>query len=126
MTLRPSSPVPPPAVPPGDESPSFRVRLDLVDGRVELAGRLDRRSAHLFGDAVSALLLTGRERWAVDMSQLTGCDQAGLRMIGAAYRRALRHGRRLTLLGAPPELQQALVRLRLHAHVVDPAERLPA
>jgi hypothetical protein len=41
--------------------------------------------------------------------------------IGAAYRRALRHNRRMTLTGAPPLLQQSLARLRLDHHLLDDA-----
>ena len=52
-------------------------------------------------------------------------DHTGLRAIGAAYRRLLRHDRRLTLCGASPELQRVLTRLRLGRHLLDD-ERVPA
>ncbi|HEY0498888.1 MAG TPA: STAS domain-containing protein, partial [Kutzneria sp.] len=64
-------------------------------------------------DAVSALLLTDHQHWAVDVTGLTVGDAAGMRTISGAYRRLLRHGRRMTLCGASPTLRQALTRLRL-------------
>jgi anti-anti-sigma factor len=113
------SPSLPRRAPRADAVAPLVVRLDLVGGRVELAGRLDHRSAPLLHDAVSALLRTAGDRWVIDVAGLTGCDHSGLRTIGAAYRRALRRGKRLTLVGSSPALQAALARLRLHHHVID-------
>jgi anti-anti-sigma factor len=96
---------------------SFVLRIDLVAGRVELTGTLDHRTAHLISDAVAALVRTGSPQWVLDLAGLTGCNYAGLRAIGAAYRQALRHGRRLTVVGAPPTLRAALARLRLDHHI---------
>jgi anti-anti-sigma regulatory factor len=101
--------------------PSFTVHVDLVDGRIQLAGLLDRGTAHLFQEAISALLLGDHDPCVVDTTGLIGCDQIGVRAIGAAYRRALRHNRRMTLTGAPPLLQQSLARLRLDRHLLDDA-----
>jgi anti-anti-sigma regulatory factor len=78
------------------------VRLDLVAGRLEVTGQLDHRTAHLVNDAISTLVHAGTQAWAVDVSELAGRDRDCLRVIGAAYRRALRHGRAMTLIGAPP------------------------
>jgi anti-anti-sigma regulatory factor len=80
-----------------------------------LAGRLDGRSAHLHYDAVSAMLHSERARriWTVHVAELSVADHAGLRAIGRAYRRALRHDRRITLRGASPALQSALTRVHL-------------
>lgn len=98
----------------------FVVRIDLVGGRVQVSGRLDRRTVHLVHDAVSALLQTDCDTWVLDVAGLTGCDPAGLRTIGAVYRRALRGTRRLTVVGARPWLQGALSRVRLDSHVFAP------
>jgi anti-anti-sigma regulatory factor len=117
MSAQSSSPAGP-AVP----GPSFLVQVDLVGGRVVLSGRLDRRTAHLLSDAVSALLVGDCPHWTVDTTALTVADHAALRAIGAAYRRAIRHGRRLTILGTSPALHAALTRLRLDHHVLDPGD----
>ncbi|WP_448620514.1 STAS domain-containing protein [Geodermatophilus sp. URMC 65] len=101
------------------------VRVDLVGGRLSVTGRLDRRTAHLLHDAVSTLLFADHERWAVDVTGLTVGDAATVRTISGAYRRLLRHGRRMTLLGASPPLRQALTRLRLDPHLLDEATDRP-
>jgi anti-anti-sigma factor len=94
-----------------------------------VAGRLDSRTARALHALVSRLLLTEQRRWVVDVAGLTVADHTGLRAIGAAYRRLLRHDRRMTLHGASPELQGVLTRLRLGRHVLDDdddAEPVPA
>ncbi|MGY1691916.1 STAS domain-containing protein [Geodermatophilus sp. SYSU D01105] len=101
------------------------VELDPVGGRLLLAGQLDRRTTHLLHAAVSALLAGGCAHWTVEVSGLTVADHAALRAIGAAYRRAIRHGRRLTILGTSPALHGALTRLRLDRHVLEPGEPAP-
>jgi anti-anti-sigma regulatory factor len=101
--------------------PSFTIYVDLVDGRIRLAGLLDRGTVHLFQEAISALLPGNHDTWVVDTADLTGCDQIGVWAIAAAYRRALRHNRRMTLTGVPPLLQQSLARLRLDRHLLDDA-----
>jgi anti-anti-sigma factor len=95
---------------------SIMVRIDLVQGRLALAGRLDRSTVHLLHDAISTLLATAHGSWVLDVTDLTGCDPAGVRAIGAACRRALRHSRRITLVGTPRFLQRDLARLRLAQH----------
>ena len=102
-----------PAAPVPGDAPSLLVRLDLVAARLELVGQLDRRTAHLLHDAISALLQTDRPLWTVDVTGLTVADHTGLRAVETAYRRALVHGRALTLLGAFPGLHRALTRLDL-------------
>jgi anti-anti-sigma regulatory factor len=89
------------------------VRLDLVAGRVALVGRLNRQTAHLLDDAISALLLTDCPLWTVDVSGLTVADRPGLRAVETAYRRALQHGRGMAMVGTPPGLHRALTRLAL-------------
>ncbi len=98
---------------------SFQVRIDLIGGHLDLAGHLDRRTVHLLHDAISTLLLTDGDTWVVDASHVTACDPVGIRGLGTAYRRALRHDRRLRLTGAPPFLHQELIRLRLDHHLLD-------
>lgn len=56
------------------------------------------------------MLGTAREHWTVDVTELIVRDRGSLRTLTAAYRRLLRHGRRMTLEGAAPELRQALTR----------------
>ena len=99
-------------------SSAFNVHLDLQTGRVTAIGRLDGRSAPLLHDAVSVLLGTERPTLTVDVSGMEVADHAALRAIGDAYRRALRQGRRITLLGASPQLRSALTRLHLGHHLV--------
>jgi len=111
--------------------PFFTVHVDLVAGHIRLTGVLDRGTVHLFQEAISALLLGNHDAWVIDTTDLIACDQIGVRAIGAAYRRALRHNRRMTLTGAPPLLQQSLARLRLDQHLLHSAsgavpESLPA
>jgi anti-anti-sigma regulatory factor len=101
-----------------DDSAGFTIRVDLAVGRVAVTGRLDRGTAHLLHDALSTLLHAEHTAWQLDVSELRDVDDAGLRAVGAAYRRALRHGRHLTLHGASPALRAALIRLRLDRHVL--------
>ena len=119
----------PPSSPAGDPTrSSLLVEVDVPAGRLRLAGRLDFRTVRVLHTAVSALLLTEQRRWVLDVAALTVADHTGLRAIGAAYRRLLRHERRLTLCGASPELQRVLTRLHLGRHVLDDdsAEPVPA
>jgi len=109
----------PPDDPAHDGGPGFLARVDLVRGRLTAVGRLHRGTAHLFHDAVSALVLSARKLWTIDVTNMTVSDNAGLRSIGNAYRRAVRLNRRLTLIGASPALRQTLVRLRLDHHVIE-------
>ena len=121
MSLPPSSPV-------GElPRPPLLAEVDVAGGRLRLIGRLDSRTARILHSAVSGLLLTEQRRWVLDVAALTVTDHTGLRAIGAAYRRLLRHDRRMTLHGASPELQRVLTRLHLGRHVLDDdAEPVPA
>ncbi|MBJ7453385.1 MAG: STAS domain-containing protein [Blastococcus sp.] len=101
---------------PGDSSP-LTVHLDLRTGRVTVIGRLDGRNAPLLHDVVSVLLGTEQPDLTVDVSGMEVADHAALRAIGDAYRRAVRHGRRITLRGASPQLRRALTRLHLDHHI---------
>lgn len=131
MLLPPSVPAGPPAgdLPPfparspQTSAPLFTIRIHLVSGRLEVVGPLTHRTTHLFYDAVSTLLRADGDLWVVDVIGLTACDHSGLRGIGAAYRRAVRHDRRMLLLGASPGLRQALTRMRLDHHVLAAAHR---
>lgn len=101
----------------GGPSP-FTIRLDLIAGRLELAGPLDHRTAHLLHDAISTLLLTDCHLWTIDVTELTACQSSGLRAIGGTYRRALRHNRWVRLTGTPPWLQRDLTRVHLDHHLL--------
>ena len=96
---------------PRHDVPELLARLDLVTGNLELIGRLDRATAHLLQDAVSAMLLSPCEHWTVDVTAATVADHHGLRALAAAYRRATRDHRQLTLRGATPTLQRAALQL---------------
>jgi len=108
--------------------PDLVVEVDVLGGRLRLVGRLDTRTVRLLHSVVSGLLLTEQRRWVVDVAALTVADHTGLRAIGAAYRRLLRHDRRMTLRGASTDLQRVLTRLHLGRHVLDDdrAESVPA
>jgi anti-anti-sigma factor len=111
---------------PPKAAPSLIVGIDFVRARLELSGQLDRHTAHVLHDAISTLLQTDTDRWILHVAGLTGFDPTGLRTIGATYRRALRHRRRLTLVGSSPLLQAALARLRLDHHVLAAEQNTPA
>jgi anti-anti-sigma factor len=112
------------ADPPPGGQPTLRVHVDHRAGRVAVVGRLGRRTGHLVHDAITVVLQSKRIRWLVDVTDLTA-DQTGLRVLGGVYRRLLRGGRQMILLGASPQLRQALRRLRLAPHVLDPADDPP-
>jgi anti-anti-sigma regulatory factor len=114
--------------PHGGGASSFAVYMDVSSGTLSLVGRLDGRSAHLLYDAVSAMLHSdsARRNWTVDVAELSVADHAGLRAIGRAYRRALRHDRRITLHRASPALQSALTRVHLMHHVLGTDDPLTA
>jgi anti-anti-sigma regulatory factor len=103
-------PVVPTGPRPGDV-PELFIHLDLVTGRVELVGRLDRATAHLLHDAISALLVTTCARWTVDVSRATVGDHHGLRALAVVHRRADRHHRQVALLGASTTVRRAAVQL---------------
>jgi anti-anti-sigma regulatory factor len=100
-------------------APAFTVRVDLVAGSVELVGTLDRRTVHLFADAVRTLRAADRPEWVIDVAALEHCDVDGLRALSTAYRRALARDRRVVVRSAPPWLCRELARLRLDTHVLD-------
>lgn len=103
---------------PSRDDPTFAVHIEPRTGSLRVTGRLERSTTHVFMDAVSALLYAGCPSWVVDLTGLTDCDATGLRAICVAYRRALRHDRRMTLVGTPPGLRQALRRLHLDTHLL--------
>jgi anti-anti-sigma regulatory factor len=96
---------------------TFTVRVDLAAGRLHLAGHLNRRTVHVFDDAIATLQLIGCHNWVVDVADLSACDYAGVRAISAAYRRALRRNRGMTLIGESASLRWHLQRLRLDHHI---------
>jgi anti-anti-sigma factor len=102
----------------GSALPSCVAQVDRATGHVTVTGRLDGAAVPAFHEAVSTLLRAGRASWRIDVSALEVADDAGLRALVGAYRRALRHGCQLTLSGASPPLHRALVRLRLARHLL--------
>lgn len=112
--------------PTDSESSALVVRVDPAAGRVTLTGPLVGGSIPVLHAAVSTVLRSRRTNWSIDVSELLVTDDAGLRAIVGAYRRALRHGRQLTLLGASPPLRRALTRLRLASHLLPGDELRPS
>jgi anti-anti-sigma regulatory factor len=100
--------------------PLLTVQVDLAAGRLTADGGLERGTTHLLVDAVTVLLLAGPQQWQLDLAAVTTVDTAGLRALGAAYRRALRHDRQLTVHRPAPQVQRELRRLRLDRHVLMP------
>ena len=109
---------------PGDV-PELSAHLDLVTGRVELVGRLDRATAHLLHDAVSALLVAACAQWTVDVTRATVGDHHGLRALAVACHRADRHHRPLALLGASPTVRRAALQLGGSEHAVAAGQVCP-
>ncbi|KGH44948.1 hypothetical protein IN07_20285 [Modestobacter caceresii] len=72
------------------------------------------------------MLQSNRNHWTVDVAELTVGDHAGVRALGGAYRRAVGHGRRVTLLGASPVLRRALQRLDVDERGSQASEALSA
>ena len=105
--------------------PTLWVHVDHRAGRVAVVGRLGRRTGHLVHDAITVVLQSERIQWLFDVRGLTA-DQTGLRVLGGSYRRLLRGGRQMILLGASAQLRQALRRLRLAEHVLDATDDPPS
>ncbi len=91
---------------------AFAVGLDLISGRLKVAGPLNRDTIHLFHDAIVTLLVCDGARWTVDLTQLTACGHTGAHAIAGACRGALRHSRRVVLVGTPVWLERKLPLLR--------------
>ncbi len=119
MLLHPSHPRPLPVFFAEDASPAqLTVRVDLVAGRISLNGSLDRQTAHHLLDAATALTGGDHAEWVLNARELHFCDIAGLRAITTVYRRALRHGSRLTVREPGAWLRRALTALRLDGHLL--------
>ena len=102
-----------PGVGPG-RNPALTVGLDFIAGHLKVAGLLDRDTTHLFHDAIVTLLACDRARWTVDLTELTACGRTGTHAIAGACRWALRHDRRIVLVGTPVCLQRTLSQLLGH------------
>jgi anti-anti-sigma regulatory factor len=124
MTPRPEIPLSRAPTEPTAEPPGLAVHVDLLTGRLTATGRLGARTVHLLHGAVSALLRSDQRNWTVDVTDCDVADHAGLRALAGAYRRAVRHERRIALDGASPALRHALGRLRLDRHLLTD-ERIP-
>jgi len=92
--------------------------VDLVAARLALSGRLDASTTHVLHDGLALLRREQHQEWTIDLGGLTAIDDAGVRALSAAYRHAVRHGRRIVLLGASSPLQHVLALLRLDRHVL--------
>lgn len=99
-------------------SSALTVSVDLTEGRITLAGELDRHTAHHLIDAARTLNATPHPRWILDADGLSFLDTTGLRAISACYRMALRRGFEVTLVSADSSLRAALAVLRLDHHLM--------
>lgn len=82
-------------------------------------------TTQLLQDAISALLVTTREQWTVDVTRATVGDYHRLRALADAYRRAGRHHRQLALLGASLTVQRAALQLGGSEHSVAAGQVCP-
>lgn len=108
-----------PAVSGHPAASELNLAIDLIAGRITLAGELDRQTAHHLLDAARTLSETAHRRWVLDAGELRFCDASGLRAISACYRKALRHGSNMSIVSAGPWLLRALAALRLDNHLMD-------
>lgn len=92
-------------------------RVDATVGQITLVGELDRQTAHRLLDAAGTLAAAGHPHWVIDARGLHFCDASGLRAISMTYRRALRHGATMRVVGAGRWLRRSLATIRLHHHV---------
>lgn len=93
------------------------VGVDASAGHITLRGELDRQTAHQLLDAARTLAAAGHSHWVINAHDLHFCDASGLRAISVTYRRALRHGATLSVVGAGRWLRRALATIHLHHHV---------
>ncbi|WP_236827897.1 MULTISPECIES: STAS domain-containing protein [unclassified Blastococcus] len=93
------------------------VSVDTTRGCITLVGELDRQTARQLLDGARALAAAELGHWVIDARGLHFCDVSGLRAISVTYRRALRHGATMTVVGAGRWLRRALATIRLHHHV---------
>jgi hypothetical protein len=103
--------------------PTLRVQVDPRAGRVAVVGRLGRRTAHLVHDAITVAAERPHPAAGRRLRPDRRPDRAAV--LGGAYRRLLRGGRQMFLLGASPQLRRALRRLRLAEHVLDTSDDPP-
>ncbi|RBY90368.1 anti-sigma-factor [Blastococcus sp. TBT05-19] len=91
-----------PATPPVDldhefQPVPFHVSVDVVGATVAVAGELDRPNGHHVLDGLAALVSGGCRQWTVDMTAVSFCDAAGLRVLLTGHHLARRHGCELVL-----------------------------
>lgn len=104
---------------PGGRPPRrLTVSITVATGRITVAGDLDRRTVRHLLDAVRTLDVVRQGRWVFDVTGVTDYDDAGVRALGACYRRAVRRGAQMTVVGAGDGLQTTLSRVRLDHHVI--------
>ncbi len=108
----------------GEGPPSqLTVSVTVATGRITLAGDLNRRTVRHLLDAVRTLDVVHQVRWVFDVVGVTDYDDAGVRALGACYRRAVRRGAQMTVVGAGDRLHTALSRVRLDHHVIGGGRR---
>jgi len=103
---------------------TIAVSVDLPHARVQVAGELDRESAHHLLEAVEILATRPSRDWQLDASDVTFGDASGLRALTSAHAIAASHGRSLRLVRSSRPVAR-LVSLLGHDEVFPPA-RTPA
>jgi len=83
--------------PPVSTTP-IAVSVDLPSASVQVAGELDRNSAHHLLEAVEMLATRPNRRWQLDTAGVTFCDAGGLRALSSAHTLAAANGRTLRLV----------------------------
>ena len=89
------------------------VRHEPAERTLHLVGTLDVRSVAVAREALDAALRDGDGDLVLDVSGLDALDAAGLGVVVATHRKAVRRGRRLVLRGASPALLRTLAVTRL-------------
>ncbi len=99
----------------------LKVRIIRAGAEVEIAGRLDAKSAPTVRDTLHACVDEGGGDLLLHVGELEIWDSTGLGVLVGAHRRARRAGRRVVLTEVPPRHLRLLKATRLHRlFVVEP------
>src|SRR4051794_11089462 len=99
----------------------LKVRVVRAGAEVELAGRLDTRSAPVARETLHACVDEGEGDLLLHVGEFEIWDSTGLGVLVGAHRRARRAGRRVVLTEVPPRHLRLLRATKLHRlFVVEP------
>jgi anti-sigma B factor antagonist len=114
--------------PPTSELVSLSVSDDGLEVVVAAVGEIDSTSAPVLRRQLDALLDDGAEQLTVDLSGVSFLDSAGLCVLAATHRRALRDDVRMRVLASSRAVIRPLqitgLWTLLHAEQVTPGEQL--